>query len=198
MATYVKPTEVKVIRFKALTLSHKFEDEKDSATFVWSVRAGYPRVTVYTTNNRIGDNIDYGKVIIAPLSYDKLYSFIRSFKKVLKDNPETEYAIECLNLRFVNNVRTDEKYLQATIHIGKDKDGLIYIAATEDKKKKIRFYFRPSTWHRDKVNGDYIVDKAALSRDYAESYIKRLETSFDISLKDTIVYDKIPAPGAKR
>lgn len=176
----VKEDKIKIVRYASLSLRKWIPDEKDSATLVWSTRGLYPRITVYTSNNNafVNSKPNYDYIITAPFDIITLQMFIKQLKNILKEPENTKYAIDCLNTKVENGVRTNEKYVQAKVHIGKDDNGVIYIAATEDNKKKIKFTLLPNMEFfkfYDKA-GQLIKDNKILSALYTEAYIKSIET----------------------
>ena len=183
--------KVKIVRYSSLSLRKYIKEEKDSASLQWSTRGMYPRITVYTSNNNafVNNKLNYDFVITAPFDIITLQMFINLLKQVCKDESNTRYTIDCLNTRVVNGVRTNEKYVQAKVIIGKDDNGIIYIAATEDNKKRIKFTLLPNLdffkfYNKD---GSIIKDPATLSVLYTEAYIKSIET---LLVTDTLLLSK--------
>jgi hypothetical protein len=192
-----RPGQVKQIKFARLSLRRDFEDNNDYATLNWSVREGYPRISVFTSKNtEVGGKFDYNKLITAPMHYLKLEIFYKRLEQVIASKEKVSYNINCYNTKFVNNERTNDIKLQAKITIGKDADGVVFLAVTEDDKKKIKFDILPDKWHKFfDANNDEIVNKAELSAMYADAYLKVLKKSMDGELvKDMKSNDKKPKP----
>ena len=188
---------VKLVRLSHLTLRKPVDN--DEASLTWAVRMGFPRITVYTSSKITGEDgkVDYGKVITAPFDYVNFKLFIDYLKELVDGESDNKYILECFNVKFVNNVRTDDVRIQARVTIGKDKNGILYIAAVEDDKVKIRFDFLPNNkWYKyyDK-DGKEIKDNAKLSKLYTKNYICLLETAimkeFTIDVKDEV---QLPPP----
>lgn len=183
--------KVKIIRYASLNLKTKTDDNQDSATLTWSTRGIYPRITVYTSdkNSFVNNKPNYDFIITAPFDVVTMQMFVNQLKKVCKDSNDTRYTIDCINTKIVNGVRTNEKYIQAKIYIGKDSDGVVYIAAIEDNKKKVKFPLLPNidffTFY-DK-DGSIIKDKEKLSLFYTEAYIKSIET---LLINDALLLSK--------
>ena len=183
--------KVKIIRYASLNLKTKTDDNQDSATLTWSTRGLYPRITVYTSdkNSFVNNKPNYDFIITAPFDVVTLQMFVNQLKKVCKDSNDTRYTIDCINTKIVNGVRTNEKFIQAKIYIGKDSDGIIYIAVIEDNKKKVKFSLLPNldffTFY-DK-DGSIIKDKGRLSIFYTEAYVKSIET---LLINDTLLLSK--------
>lgn len=194
--------KVKIIRYASLNLKTKTDDNQDSATLTWSTRGLYPRITVYTSdkNSFVNNKPNYDFIITAPFDVVTLQIFVNQLKKVCKDPNDTRYTIDCINTKIVNGVRTNEKYIQAKIYIGKDSDGVIYIAVIEDNKKKVKFTLLPNmdffTFYDN--DGSIIKDKGKLSLFYTEAYVKSIET---LLINDTLLLSKkeveVDKPGIK-
>lgn len=170
--------KVKIVKFSALTLKKTIKEDKDTATMNWSIKGGYPRISVYTSNDiMVNDKFDYSKLITAPFNYVTFNIFMAYFEKVIKDLEESEYKIECHNTKWENNQRTDKTYLQATVYIGRNSEGVVYLKVTEDKKDEIVFELMPdTTWHKfyDKQKNE-IKNKKILSQLYTNAYYKTLD-----------------------
>lgn len=186
--------KVKLVRFGPLSLRKNVEN--DEMALQWSVRMGFPRITVYTTN-KVSENgkMDFGKIIIAPFDYVNLKVFLSYFRDTIKADGEISYSVDCYNVAFKDGVKTGEIKLQAKVVVGKDKDGVIYLAAIEEGKPKIKFELLPNTkWFRyyDKDNVE-ITDKKTLSFKYSEAYLCLLETTFNkefnLDVKSEVMLD---------
>ena len=143
------------------------------------MRGSYPRITVYTSNNnsfKEDRTLDYNFVIIAPFDIVTLMYFLQTMDFVANSATPTEYSFECLNTKVENGVRTNELIVQAVVTIGKGSDGIVYLTAIEEGKRKIRFNLLPnSQWfkYRDQ-DGNLIKDKAFLSKIYTLSYAETI------------------------
>lgn len=188
--------DVKFIQFAALNIQKDImdEDKKDKAQLQWSSRMGYPRITVFTTDKMQDDNgkFDYSKMVKAPFDFVTLDIFMQRFKTVLETKEEVKFVIDCFNNKFVNNERTNELELVAKVTVGRDSDGVVYLAVTEDNKKKIKFELMPSKYFKiyDKDN-DPITDKRILSNLYARAYYKRLDFILNINSNNAVNKDKM-------
>lgn len=171
---------VKIVKYGKLSLRKEIKenDKVDTATLTWSNRNGFPRVTIYTSDNirlKDRDGLDYSKIIIAPFDYVTIRAFINMFIDVLDRDEEVKREVECYNMKFLNGTRTDELYLQAKVIVGKDKEGVVYIAAIENNKKKIRFDLVPSN-RFFKFSGDPSLENIkTLSQYYAKAYLELLQ-----------------------
>lgn len=166
--------KVKLVKFSALTLRR----EEKGVGLQWSIRKGFPRITVYTGEYITKDKkVDYDKIIIAPFDYANMLIFLQNFEDVIKSPEENiSMSIKCYNTKIVDNKRTDEIVLQATATVGKE-NGIIYISATADNKTPYKFYLLPlGKWHKYFNNEQELTSKALLSKQYAKAYYQLLKT----------------------
>lgn len=189
-----KNPNVKIAKFISLNLSKYIEEDKGNATLQWSVRNGYPRVTVFCSPNvkSIEGTMDYGKIITAPFTVPTVFIFTKYMKSILADDSPGYYTIECYNTRFKDGKRTDEIYLQAKVIVGKDENGIIYLSALEEGKRSIKFDMLPDgRWFKfyDK-EGKEVVNKVELSKAYAQAYIKVLEENI-LAVENKIILDSV-------
>lgn len=165
--------QVKLIKFAGLTLR-----KEDKSGLQWSIRQGFPRITVYTDSNILDENknVDYSKVIIAPFDYVTMMMFLEYFEQIIKSDGDLKYTINCYNTVYKDNKKTDEVGLQASVVVGKDKEGVVYLAALEEGKKSLKFDLLPNRkWHKViDNNGNEIDSPKRLSATYATGYLKLL------------------------
>jgi len=198
--------KVKIVKFAPLTLGTTIQDEKsgenDRPTLRWSMRAGYPRATVFTSNNIMSTDgkMDYNKMIIAPFDIISLNLFLTLSTEVLDKKEKSSYReVNCLNTKFENGVRSNEKYVQATVRIGLDAEGVAYIMVKDNTKPKIKFDILPPEWLEFKDdNGDAITHPSKLSRVYAKAYIKMLENLLASEMDDFKKIEHIDGPTKKK
>jgi len=178
--------KVKIISFGPLSL-HKDINKDSYASLTWSIRMGYPRLTVYTDNHNKKDNeFSYDNLIIAPMNAVMVNIFIGYMAKAIAHKGPVKYSLECYNIEYVNDMKTENVILQATAICGKDKDGILYLAVVSGEKTKVKFDILPNDkWHKIKnADGDIITDKAELSALYATAYTNRLKSLMDKHLAD--------------
>jgi len=179
--------KVKIVAFAPLSLYADTEKDK-YASLTWSIRAGYPRVTVYTDNsNSFKTEFSYDNLIIAPMDSVTVNTLIANLRTVADSKETTSLTIKCYNVKYVDNVKTDEIMLQATIIVGKDDEGVVYISVTQEGKKNVVFKLLPKLkWHKF-LGPDHkvIEDNSKLSTMFAKSYIARLQSLMDKNLSDS-------------
>jgi len=181
--------KIKIVSFNPLSLYTDGDNDNQYATLTWSIRMGYPRITVYTENHRDRkEEFSFDKLITAPFDTITVNMFINNLKTVIASKEPIKLAMKCYNVKYVNNEKTNDITLQATAICGKDSSGVIYLAAISEGKKKVKFELLPSSkWHKMVgSNGDEITDKAKLSAAYAKAYYDRLKSLMDINLTDSV------------
>lgn len=167
--------------------------EKDTAVLQWSVRMGYPRVSVYLTKKKT-EKVDYNKIITAPFKdFTNLNYFLKKFKEVIASSEPISREYVSKNIKWVNGVKTDEIYIQATIIVSKKENGEIYIGLKDGNKEYVEFLLTFDKKFTDILeNGVPVTDKAKLSREYSMSYIEKLSVVFDKELqKDVWIKENI-------
>lgn len=187
--------KVRVIRFTPVSLRTNYDDT--FATLVWSVRMGYPRVTVFLDNDKFNkDKIDYSKQIKATFDHIKLKVFLKQADKVIKSEKSVEYGVKSKNNEYSNGERTNNIVLQSTLFLGKDDDGMIYLKLVEPGKKMVRFELGMDNKYivLVKPDGQDLDDKSKLSALYATEYIDTLRLLLDEEVKKFAKVTEVNAP----
>jgi len=168
---------VSLIKFMKFGLTTSV-GEDDFGRLEWSIREGFPRITVYTTNKKGEDGrIGYEAIITAPFDFVTFFSFFKKIRKVIISDGKAECKIDCLNYRYdANNERTNEKYVQATVGVFKDDHGKIFIYVHATDKSQLTFEIRPRPFfnHYDE-EGNLVKDIRVINKEYALSYISVIE-----------------------
>ena len=201
----MEQAKVKMVKFAPLTLGKDVIDEKtqekDRPTVRWSMRGNYPRATVFTSSNLQDKEgkFDYNKMIIAPFDILTIQLFINQVKELLDKKEKSSYKeINCLNTKFKDGERTNEKFVQATVRVGIDKDGVAYLVVMAEGKPKIKFDILPPEWFEFKDdNGDIITHPSKLSREYAKVYIRTLELLLESEVENYKTVEMIDGPKRK-
>lgn len=185
--------KVQLVKFSPLRLRKNLEDG-EYALLTWSSRNGYPRITVFTENKVKRETFDYNKMITAPFDYTTLNTFIDMFHKIIDGENDKSYKINCFNMKYVNNERTNEKYLQAAVTVGKNKNGVIFIAVVAEGKPKIAFDLNYTDFFTVFKNGEPITDQGELSCLYAKGYLRTLKKIVGIRMvEETVSHQTLAA-----
>lgn len=190
---------VKRVKYAPLT-RRKVLDETtgEYASLQFTMRMNYPRICVYTKNlprkfeseYKKEEVIDWNTIIIAPFKTDMFMNLLEDIEEAINSKESVKYITECLNVKWVNGEKTKDIYTQASVTVGKDDKGVVYIAVTEDKKRKVKFDLLPdNVWFRKKdTNGDLVTDLGKLSVKYSKAYLRMIRVLFEDELKE---YGKI-------
>lgn len=168
-------------------------DGNKGASLKWSVRNGYPRVTVFTDNNALLPNgkLDFNKVITAPFDVITLNSILHMFRSIIAGAEKKMVTVNCYNAKYENNVKTNEVVLQGKFIFGEDDKGINYMAVAEEGKPKIKFDLLPdSKWFKFLgTNGDEI--HSGISDSYATGYIELLKSALEHVIKSDITINVV-------
>jgi len=181
-----KRPKAQIVKFSPLRLRKNLEDG-EFALLTWSSRNGYPRITVFTENKNKTETFDFNRMISAPFDYTTLNSFIEMFETVINGEKDKSYKLDCFNMKYVNNERTDEKYLQASVTIGKNKNGIVFLAVVEEGKPKIAFDLNYTTFFKVYKDNEPVTDAGELSCLYAKGYIRTLKKIVGIRMVEETV-----------
>lgn len=145
------------------------------ATLGWSVHNGNPRITVWTN---VESDRDKGSIQAAMdhLSSGMLFGLIRDAIAFVPTEDKKEYreTMENKNVRWVNKKPDGSVTVSKTV-VGKNAEGVIYIAVVSDKHEKLKFEFLPGEWHFLIHADGSPWNKAELSMMFATSYVNNVE-----------------------
>ncbi len=132
------------------------DDEKKAARLLLSFRDGNPRFVAYTGVTGPSGIINF------PCDYPTMAAAMSLLKEAASSSiTGVSYSIESLTASYVDNKPTKEKVLVSTLNIGRDKDGIVFLALITEGKPKIMFQIKPSNYHvfRDSTKSPMPVDK---------------------------------------
>jgi len=179
-----KPVTSKLHR---LTLNKKLEIDGKTckANLSWSVRSNFPRVAVYLSNK----DDELLSVMLAPLTYANLGMMTDSIKKIAVESKEQHVDYKCEGMKWVENKPSSETEYKATVRIGKDAEGIMYLAVIAPEKPKIRFALVPKGL---KLFDEQVkeFDPKTTSTMFAESYAKTLDTQMSLVKDEVVSYRK--------
>lgn len=172
---------VKRAKFIPLALRTDYEGEEDWATLSWTLRMGYPRCEVYTSNKRRepGVPMDYNTSLTASLDILSLTTFIDKAVKVVEEGkPGAQIGINCYTVKYENNVKTNDVILQSKLVFGKDDAGICYLAVLAEGKRKVKFSILPNAKFVKfvKEDGQLEIDVVKMSKEHAITYLSFLKT----------------------
>ena len=101
-------------------------------------RDGNPRVIVYTGEMGTNGIIPFGADLLT------FGVFLEDLKNVIESEPGTKFTTDSL---LPSNEQGPEKLL-AVLHVGKTKEGIVYLSVISEGKPKLVFTLKPSKYHR--------------------------------------------------
>lgn len=129
-------------------------EEGKRARFVLSFRDGNPRFVVYT------GTLGKESIINFPMDSIHLTTIMNYLKDVAVGPVDNQISIDSLTTVYENDKPTKQKKVLSTLHMGKTKDGLIYLCVTSEGRPKIVFPLKPSPFHIFRnANKEVIPDK---------------------------------------
>jgi hypothetical protein len=128
-------------------------------------------------------------MIIAPFSFTALNTLTGALNEIIDADKGTEFIINCINAKYVDNKKTDETTIQATVVVSKDMDGMIFISLSEEGKPTVRFNLTLNTeWNPVTMNGVNIELTEFGSKMFVKGYVKQIEAIYNNILSATTTY----------
>lgn len=118
---------------------------------------------------------DYGR-ILGKVDSPTFFAILQALDEIV-DKPNETKAVWAISAhRFINGQRSKEPMLDSKIMIGKDKEGVVYIAVLSwDKDRPIvKFPFRPQSLHTVSHGDGTPWTAAEVSAAYAKGWVKML------------------------
>ncbi len=126
---------------------YKENDDGSSAKLSWAIRGDYPRIIVIPGDVKETSG-DHQISIIAPMTVSVLYGLLNTLldtsRPISKGNG---FKMDCYNLKWVNNKRTDEKYIREVITVDYDDELGVWLSVTAPDRKVVRFSVSNTLWH---------------------------------------------------
>lgn len=136
------------------------------ARMCFSFRDGNPRITVYTGET--------GGVISFPCDPIFFGGFLETLRYIIEAENGSRESIESLSTQYENDKPTNQKRLVATLHIGKSKDGIIYLSVITEGKAKLAFTLKSSPFHVFRGEDKNPLSEATVSKRLAMGLINQL------------------------
>lgn len=143
---------------------------KKNATLSVKVYQNNPRLEVRTN---VPNDRDFGRITAAldTLTFFALSALIR---RVAAGPSDTKEFIENKST-FVNGQKVQTPEVVSKIVVGKDKEGVVYLAVTAKDRPMFKFDILPSEWHYLKHGDGKPFEKDELSVIWAEGWCKTFE-----------------------
>lgn len=134
------------------------------ATLAVKVIKNQPRIDVYTN---VPNDRDYGR-IGAPMDGGTFFTFLVMLEEIIAGPADTQNQIQNLT------GRPEEQRIISTTVFGKDKEGRVYISITAADRPKIKFVFRPTTYHILMDRDGNPLDEAKVSVLHSKGWVQLL------------------------
>lgn len=151
-------------------------NQESNPRFALSFRDGNPRFVTYTG--------EIGSIINFPCDYRTFVAVLEAFEFMLDAPKGARISIDSKGRKYVNGQRTDEIRLVSVLHIGKSKEGVIFVSLVEEGKPKIAFAFNKNEWHDFRNESGEDIPVEVLSRWYAAGYLKLVRNAIAVMLVD--------------
>lgn len=174
--------EKKIHNFELLSLFTPVEGTKLRSKLLWGIRGNFPRLTVFT--NYPDDKIA-GGTISAVFDHATLNVVLDLILDVAKATSECNYKIACYTSVWKDNKITEERKHSCDLRIGKDKEGIVWIALVLEGRPKIKFTYQLSDFY---TISD--MSKGQASSLIAASHVNRLRDAFNKKLNESFNTDK--------
>jgi hypothetical protein len=132
--------------------------ENRRARLVLSYRDSNPRFTVYT-----GAAGKEG-VISWPCDLPHFVTILNMLKDIANGPNGDKKVIDSLTVKYENDKPTNEKMLVSKLVIGKNNEGVCYMALIDENKPKIAFEIKPSQYHIFRDSNGEMIPISAVSR----------------------------------
>lgn len=167
-----RPPPRKKIALDNQKLSMSAPNQKGKrAGLLWQLINNNPRIVVYT--NDPDDQIDYGK-ITAALDAPTFFAFLNLIDKAISATGEYKEKIDNMNFSWAGGKRSDTPSVVSSLLVGKDADGVIWIAVSAPRRPQIKFPFMNPEFHNFFHKDGSPYEKAEVSALIAKSYLDML------------------------
>lgn len=147
-----------------------------SARLSWGLVDNNPRITVHTNDPNDSSN-DYGR-ISAHLDAPTLFAIFELLRKVIHNPGKCRFKVDCLKYTFPNGKRSEKPSVTASVVVGKDDAGVVWISLSAYQRPQIQFRFsNPDFHHFINEDGSRFTHEE-VSTQYAKAYLNLLERMY--------------------
>lgn len=198
MNDFVKPVKKKhALNVGKISLSAPNPQVKGVyATLKWDIFQNNPRIVVDTKDpNLLSKENGFGRITAAFSTMD-FFSVLELIKKAVSGGKEEKWKVECLGHEWVNGQKNTEITPTASVWVGRDADGHIFISVVNEARKAfpiIKFIFGATDQRYVRfLNSDGApMTKAQGSQLYAMACVNLL-TELIPNILDTHYYEAPP------
>ena len=138
------------------------------ASLQWQLVNNNPRIVVYT--NDPDDQIDYGK-IAAKIDAPVFFAFMNMIEKAMASPSEFKDKIDNSNFSWVGGKRAETPTVESSLLVGKDADGVVWVAVSAPRRPQIKFPFVNPEFHNFFHKDGTAYSKSEVSVLMAKSYL---------------------------
>jgi hypothetical protein len=136
-------------------------EEGKRSRFVLSFRDGNPRFVVYT------GGLGKEGIINFPMDAIHLTAIMNHLKDVANGPVDSQINVDSLITVYENDKPTKQKKVLSTLHMGKTKDGIVYLSVTGEGRPRIIFPIKPSPFHIFRNANKEVIPDQAISKNMA-------------------------------
>lgn len=118
------------------------QGSKKKPTLAVKVYQNNPRLEVRTN---VPNDRDFGRITAALDSFT-FFGLLDLIDKVSKGASDTKYVLNNQST-YINGQKVDQPQVATRVVVGKDKEGITYLAVTAKDRPMIKFNLMPSEWH---------------------------------------------------
>lgn len=169
------------------------QDNGKRARMVLTFRDGNPRLNVYT-----GEPMPQG-IIGFPMDHYTFGSVLNLLEQVANAEPGYRVSVDSIGTLYENNKPTNQTRVVSVLHMGKTKEGVVYLSVIDETKPKIIFPLKPTKWHNYKGPDKEPLSDGEVSVHIAKGLVKTIGRILPMMAmkytSDEFKYsDRFPAP----
>lgn len=137
------------------------DEQGKRARFVLSFRDGNPRFVVYT------GGLGRDSILNFPMDVVHLTTVMNYLKDIASGPNDSQINVDSLTTIYENDKPTKQKKVLSTLHMGKSKDGIVYLSVTAEGRAKVIFPIRSSPFHIFRDSNKEVISDTAVSKNMA-------------------------------
>ncbi len=155
----LNPVYTKAYKNSRVVIYGKGPVEGVEASCALTFYDGQPRITINTGVRGKEGLINFPSTVTGFIS-------IMSMIKIVAETDLPKAVADGTMPVYKDDKRTNERVLISNLHVGKDKEGIVYLAVIDDRHPKIIFYLKPSYFHAMKDKDGTPLNEAMMSKEF--------------------------------
>lgn len=161
------------------------------SSLTWDLVGSNVRLTLWTNDPQDKEN-DGGKITTS-LTMTDFYVFLKILDMAIKARGEFKRTVDSLNWFGFGGKRQETPRVEASLVVGKDATGLMYILLTAPKRPNIVFHFEPRSPNKQfRDETGTILGRPEVSVMYASAYHQMLGNVYQLDMLSQLL--KIAEP----